>query len=147
MDIAFCRKLTRELMDNHGLHHWGLQFRNLKRLCGYCSHRKRLIALGKYYVENNDPMNIRDTVLHEIAHALVGPGHKHNHVWKAKAIELGCRPVACNRTAVTPPGKYQATCPTCGKKFHKHRNRNGLEGYYCLICGPVRGQLTYRQVI
>jgi hypothetical protein len=32
---------------------------------------------------------IRDTILHEVAHALVGENHNHDEAWRAKAIELG----------------------------------------------------------
>lgn len=30
-----------------------------------------------------------DTVAHEVAHALVGPAHGHDAVWRRKAVELG----------------------------------------------------------
>ena len=33
---------------------------------------------------------VKNTLLHEIAHALVGPGHRHNRVWRQKAREIGC---------------------------------------------------------
>ncbi len=147
MDIAFCKKLTRELMDDHGLHDWKLQFRNLKRLCGYCRYGTKTIALSKFFVENNDIAAVYDLVKHEIAHALVGPGHRHNHVWKAKARELGCRPVRCAKNAIMPAGKYQAVCPTCKKQFHMHRRpKHGLSGYYCRACGQVKGTLVYKVV-
>lgn len=38
---------------------------------------------------------IRDTILHEIAHALVGPNHCHDLVWKAKCLEIGATPRRC----------------------------------------------------
>lgn len=35
---------------------------------------------------------MRQALLHEIAHALVRPGHGHDQVWKDKALQIGCRP-------------------------------------------------------
>lgn len=36
--------------------------------------------------------DIKDTVLHEIAHAIVGGKHHHNNVWKACCNKIGCKP-------------------------------------------------------
>ena len=33
--------------------------------------------------------DIRDTLLHEIAHAIVGPGHGHDAVWQTAARRIG----------------------------------------------------------
>lgn len=35
--------------------------------------------------------DIKDTVLHEIAHAIVGGRHHHDNVWKACCNKIGCR--------------------------------------------------------
>lgn len=34
----------------------------------------------------------KQVLLHEIAHALLGPDHGHDQVWKDKALQIGCRP-------------------------------------------------------
>lgn len=36
--------------------------------------------------------DIKDTVLHEIAHAIVGGKHHHDCVWKACCNKIGCSP-------------------------------------------------------
>ena len=38
---------------------------------------------------NGDPREVRDTILHEIAHALAGAKAKHGPAWKAIARRLG----------------------------------------------------------
>jgi hypothetical protein len=35
--------------------------------------------------------DIKNTILHEIAHAIVGENHGHRQVWQEKAIELGVK--------------------------------------------------------
>ena len=44
--------------------------------------------------EKSGGAEIRDTVLHEIAHALVGPEARHGPEWKAIAKRLGATPRA-----------------------------------------------------
>jgi hypothetical protein len=46
-------------------------------------------------VDRNGAEEIVDTILHEIAHALVGPRHGHDTVWKAKCTDIGARPERC----------------------------------------------------
>lgn len=55
---------------------------------GRCDHLRQMIELD----ESNlcrEPYEVRNTVCHEIAHALVGRGHGHDAVWLCKALELG----------------------------------------------------------
>ena len=39
---------------------------------------------------------IRDTLLHEIAHAIVGPGHGHDALWQTAARRIGCTEKRCS---------------------------------------------------
>jgi predicted SprT family Zn-dependent metalloprotease len=118
MNLNEAKALARALMDAHGLSHWKLAFHRRKRQLALCHHGKKTIYLSRPYVELNDENSLRDTVLHEIAHALVGPGHGHDLMWMAKAAELGARPEACDDVARMPDGKYQATCDGCGRTHH-----------------------------
>ena len=72
-----------------------------------CRYGTRTIELSVFLVDRNGPEEVRDTILHEIAHALVGPGHGHDAVWKRQCIEIGARPVRCG-DADMPDGKWQA---------------------------------------
>ena len=70
-------------MTRHGLHGWAFRFNRCKQAMGLCVYHRRSIELSIYFVERDNPVEeIRDTILHEIAHALVGPGHGHDKVWK-----------------------------------------------------------------
>ena len=37
-----------------------------------------------------------DTLLHEIAHAIVGPGHAHDAVWQTAARRIDCKAKRCS---------------------------------------------------
>jgi predicted SprT family Zn-dependent metalloprotease len=137
------RNLALGLMTQHGLKGWSFDFNRHKRTLGVCRYEARAIELSVYLVYHNGPDEVRDTILHEIAHALVGPGHGHDAVWKAKAVEIGARPRSCG-DAEMPRGRWQAQCPRCGQDFSRHRRPRRLTGWFCQACGPERGKLTWR---
>lgn len=138
------RRLARELMDRHGLRDWMFGFNRRKRAMGLCRYEIKAIELSWDFVQRNPEEEILDTILHEIAHALVGPEHGHDEVWKAKCIEIGARPERCGE-ADMPEGRWKADCPSCRTPFHRHRKPQRLGGWYCRSCGPYRGKLAWRK--
>ena len=137
------RKLALELMARHGLHDWRFGFNRRKRSMGLCRFESRTIELSMYFVDGNSEDEIRDTILHEIAHALVGPRHGHDRVWKRKCLEIGATPQRCGQ-ADMPSGRWQARCGGGGRQFHRHRRPKRLTGWHCGSCGPEQGKLTWR---
>jgi predicted SprT family Zn-dependent metalloprotease len=136
------RDLALELMTRHGLQGWTFAFNRRKRAMGLCRNTARAIELSIYFVDRNGPEEIEDTLLHEIAHALVGPEHGHDAVWKAKCLEIGARPLRCGH-ADMPSGQWHAQCPACGERFTRHRRPKTLTGWFCRPCGPEHGKLTW----
>jgi len=55
-----------------------------------CVYEEKLIIVTERHTKLSTPAEIRDTILHEIAHALVGP-LGHDNAWAAKATEIGAR--------------------------------------------------------
>lgn len=78
-----------------------------------------------------------DTVRHELAHAEAyeryGSSQKHNHNWKAIAMELGAKPTRCGSGKKEPDYKYYISCPECERSWGKHR-----------ICKTVKKPQLYR---
>jgi len=64
---------------------------------GSCDDDKRTIYLTRWAVRNRTPLQIRDTILHEIAHAVVDE-YGHGKRWQQKALELGVRKRAIRET-------------------------------------------------
>jgi predicted SprT family Zn-dependent metalloprotease len=144
MDNSTASSLARTLMNEHGLGHWIFEFDRAKSRAGSCKHRRHTITLSPHYVLNNSDEDIKDTVLHEIAHALVGPKHGHDDIWKTVCTRIGARPIRCYGNHVTmPKGQWQANCPTCKKEFHCHRRPKNITSRYCMKCGTTNGRLTY----
>lgn len=79
------------LMEERGLLDmgWKISFNNNKSTAGICNYSKRTIFLSRFYLEHGSMEKSWDTITHEIAHALVGPGHGHGYVWRTQHIKLG----------------------------------------------------------
>ncbi|MFO0798290.1 MAG: SprT-like domain-containing protein [Gemmataceae bacterium] len=149
--LTTAKTLAVTLMAQHGLNEWEFGFNTNKRRAGVCRYpvrgRPGRIELSKHYVLRNPADEVRDTVLHEIAHALVGHGHGHNEVWKAKCVEVGARPERCyGDTVVMPKGRWRATCGGCEREHDRHRKPKRMTGWHCRKCGKERGALVWRAV-
>lgn len=130
-------------MDQHNLQDWSLGFNRRKRSLGVCYYQRRRIELSAHYVLRNLEASVRDTILHEIAHALAGQQAGHGPAWKALCRQLGATPARCDPTAQMPAGRWQAVCPSCQKQFHRHRRPLHGATYICRRCGPERGRITF----
>lgn len=122
MEPSQASQLARSLMNDHGLHDWLFQLDHSKVRFGHCRQRSKVISLSQYLIRLNDEAQVKDTVLHEIAHALVGPGHGHDAEWKQMAKDIGARPERLyGETVETPDYKWLGTCKCPGLVFRRHR--------------------------
>ena len=85
---------ARGLMDEHGLDTWTFAFLEAERRLGDCNFQDRVIRVGRAHALDASEAEIRDTILHEIAHALAGPEARHGAAWKAIARRIGATPRA-----------------------------------------------------
>lgn len=110
-----------EQMEKHGLvaRGWRGGFHRAKNKSGSCHYTEMVISLGETFVESNTPERVLQTIMHEIAHALVGAHHKHDSVWAAKSRELGGTTYAQNACATVY--KWLGRCPNCLAEIGCHR--------------------------
>lgn len=115
MNLNDAQVLAVSLMAEHGLDGWTFTYDRGRRRAGACHYAKQQITLSRALTEIYDATTIRDIILHEIAHALVGREHHHDAVWKAMARRLGANPraqLAGNLPQLDAP--WVGTCPRCG---------------------------------
>lgn len=146
-DRMFYYDLAVGLMRQHGLESWTFEFDNAKRRAGVCRYRCKLISLSRHYVRLNadNYEDIRDTILHEIAHALAGFKAAHGPAWKAVCRRIGAKPERCydSSKVVMPKGSLQATCGGCLTVFTRHKAVRKGSWRYCVKCGKDKGRLTF----
>ena len=132
--LSECVAEAETLIRQHGLDGWSFQFDSAQKRAGACAFNTKVISLSRFYCIKASDAQVRDTVLHEIAHALAGPKHNHDATWKRIARSIGCTADRCH-TVDFAPAKYIASCSRCG--WHQKKNRR-LRGGVCKTCGqPV----------
>ena len=74
---------------------WSFRFNQKRDSLGVCIYRQRRIEMSAHWAAQLPRLEIIDTLLHEVAHALAGARAAHGHIWKDAARRLGARPRAC----------------------------------------------------
>jgi predicted SprT family Zn-dependent metalloprotease len=154
MDWSQAVTLARTLMNEHGLSHVPFVATKGLRTFGVCNYRARTrfgvilessvvsIGLSHPLTLINDESVVRNTILHEIAHAKAGPEAGHGYMWKSVAASVGADPQAhCGEDTKTVPGPYQATCP-CGLDHNMYRMPQRRK-----ICRRCKASLDFKRVL
>lgn len=156
MDLNAARGRALSLMARHGLlerrpglfgvllpprRAWSFAFDRSRLRFGMCSPRSRRIQLSRHLTALNAPVQVEDTIRHEIAHALAfikyGRNVGHGPRWKAIAREIGADPRRCyDTTAVKlPAAPYLVRCPAghVSPRMKRFRRRRPVS---CAKCSP-----------
>jgi predicted SprT family Zn-dependent metalloprotease len=129
--------LANALLAEHGLtdvaRPWTIKLSNSHRNAGVCWHSQHVIELSAPLASIWTEDNSRDTILHEIAHALTNDGH--GAEWRAVCRKIGARPSRCwgryGEAAV--PEKYKGTCPK-GHVIYRARKTRSMGRMSCGTC-------------
>jgi hypothetical protein len=138
MRLSEAQTLARTLMDKHGLSHVPFEWSRAKTILGSCIYRRATkevlaIKLSMHYTLLLPEAEIREVILHEIAHALT-PGHNHDIYWKLEARRLGIQGDRCATPSNIPGGEpWVGTCPK-GHTTKMHRAPGRVRS--CGKCAP-----------
>lgn len=133
MDLSAARTLGLSLLREHGLHDWTLVFDNAKARFGVCRDERRQIGLSRRLTSLSTEDDVRETLLHEIAHALVGKQHGHNEVWRRTAVSIGASGERCGERLPGSEGPWEGRCPN-GHVSHQHKRPTRVKS--CGLCSP-----------
>ena len=146
MDLAAAQAMAHQLMRDHGLGMWRFGFDNARRRFGCCWVTRRVITLSRPLTILNSPQSVRETILHEIAHALT-PGDGHGSRWKEACMVVGARPVRCfTEKEVRVPARaaapYVMCCDACGWMIDRRRLTRRK-----LVCKTCQCAVTWKKRI
>lgn len=158
MDKSTAERHARALIAMHGLDANLFKWNRGKNMMGQFSGTLnritgevilKSISLSAYWVEAMTEAEVREVMLHEIAHALT-PRDGHNWRFKAKVRELGgvathgCYSPSAETKArmdALAPAPWVGTCPNCGKKRGMHRAPTAIRA--CSDCCRGRFRMEY----
>jgi len=80
--------LAEQLLTTYNVSNLEIGFTKRKDILGFCSDTGDTIKLQLNHVLHSDIEKIKETILHEIAHAITD-GEGHSIEWQKKALELG----------------------------------------------------------
>lgn len=138
-DLSEVRIWAAELIDKYLDDSWSFTFDRAKTRAGKCNFSKREISVSRYLAEKHSDEQVRQTLLHEVAHAKVGPHEGHGAGWQSYAEQIGYvggRTHAADIAdefatwiGVCPnghevyrfrrPGNRQVSCAKCSKRFDR----------------------------
>lgn len=92
MERSNASKFCREQLDKYGLTDWHVRLTSDpdKPFLGLCVYKDKSIILNAHHIDIHPYAEVNCTILHEVAHAIVGPGQGHNETWRQKAEDIGC---------------------------------------------------------
>lgn len=135
MELSAAYEMATALVRDHGLAGWRVEFDGAKRRAGVCRFPERVIGLSAPLTRVHAEAEVRDTVLHEIAHALVGPEHGHDPVWRRVAQSIGCTGRRC--VSSDAPRVTGAWIGVCSAGHVRDRHRRPERVLSCAQCRPT----------
>jgi len=133
---------AKELIQQH-VPDFKFAWMNKKKTYGTCNYTLQTISISKHLALHGSDEAIKDVILHEIAHALVGRGHRHDYVWKRACREIGAKPQrGSNETILTGGHKYELRCEPCNiiqPVYRKPKNPR-------YVCGRCKSKIVLQEV-
>lgn len=131
---AHIRREAEALIAQHLDDGWSFAFDNAKRRAGACDYVKRRITVSRYLSARYDDDTNRQTLLHEVAHALAGAEAGHGPRWKRVAVSLGYTGGVTHRgETANELAPWVGVCPN-GHVAYRHRRATRATS--CARCSP-----------
>lgn len=96
MNLTDVTALAKTLMAEHVAEPgWTFAFDDAENRMGCCHYTRRKITVSRKFAAAATDAQVRDVILHEIAHVIAGHGAAHGPKWKMIAARLGATPKSC----------------------------------------------------
>lgn len=127
LTIAMSR--IESMLREHKLDDWIAEFNGQRKTIALTYHAEKKIVFSKYFVSMASKEEFEGVALHEIAHALLGPGYGHG----PEFFEM-CTTISPTDAYAVPQGNFQISrylfsCPECGYSGTHNSSADKLCGY------------------
>ena len=111
---------------------WSFGFDHARTRAGLCDYQAKRITVSRHLASRYEDDEIHQVLLHEVAHALAGPGAGHGARWKTVAADLGYEGKRLHGGAIADDlATWIGTCPN----GHVHyRYRKPTRALSCAKC-------------
>jgi predicted SprT family Zn-dependent metalloprotease len=139
----WCQAYFKRKTEQFKIVGWTMALDHAKKRLGQTDYNKKRITLSKHFLRGPSctQIKMRNTILHELAHVLVGSSNGHNKKWKDMALKIGCDGKVCSSMDL-PDAKWMMVCP--GKCFQQgYFRKPKIENKICAKCKgkPILKQL------
>ena len=131
--------ITALALTEMGLHldlsSWSFGYDSAKTRAGLCSYTNQHISVSRYLCEIHSIADVRQTILHEIAHARCGPEAGHGRVWLQTAKSMGyLNKKFTGKEIGRQIAPWQGFCPGEHEHFAYRKPKRAQS---CVWCHPV----------
>lgn len=144
-------KIHAELCLNYSfLESWEITFDSAKKRAGICKISSKEISFSINHIENNNIETIKDTILHEFAHAIAYQLYSdrgHGKYWKYVARQIGAVPKA--KGAFNLPNAPWLLVHACRKTAQinpiseRFRRNHKIKNYFLVGRPETKGELFF----
>lgn len=145
MILKEAEQLAKDLMTQYKVNDYTFDFNISVSTFGWCSTEKKTITLSPKLTELNTEEEVRQVILHEIAHALT-PGCAHNEIWRRVNLAIGGDGQRCydEKLVEQPTHKWVAKCPNCKREVKRHKKNPRLHCGKCIKENGGRFKKDYK---
>jgi predicted SprT family Zn-dependent metalloprotease len=112
---------------------WVFGWDNARRRMGCAHFGPNKITLSRSLVAAATVDQVRETILHEIAHVLVGLKAGHGPAWYAKARALGSSGKTTHSVQTDEIAPFMCKC-SCGKVYKWYKRSKNMNNKVCRTC-------------
>lgn len=153
-DLKRAHGLAQELLQKHGLaaQGWSVNWTQARSTAGSCSYATKAISLslhlvGGMHLDNGGGARptweeVRETILHEVAHALAGKAAAHGPAWKAIAKDIGCNAERTHHMDLAAK-RYQTLCSSDACDW---KGRDVMVRRWKLRCPRCKAPVAFRKL-
>ena len=125
-DLQALRRVAEDMIAAHLDASWTFAYDSAKRRAGACDYTRKRITVSRYLSARYDDETNRQTLLHEIAHALAGARAAHGTAWKRTARAIGYTGGVTHHVGTCPAGHVAyrhrratraTSCAKCSRTF------------------------------